>query len=326
MAQKFTKDVIKRSDGIGGFQGVPAMCGESSYDIARRNGFAGTEAEFLAQFAPDALVQGVQQLKSQVAAITPSKCAAAHNGIWGGRDLTNKYTIDQICNMIKAGTFDDLFIGDYIQVTINTSLGGTEVVKLYFAEFDTFLQNGDAALTRHHAVMVPKDCFNKTAHMNPTNDTTGAYFSSVMHATTLPIYAAALQSALNNHILTYRSLLSTSMNKDLDSMGGPGWKGASNGWEWKDVQLRLMSEPNLYGTVVCGSSLYDVGCNNTQFALFQLNPATKIAGLGNGGGRCWYWLSAVTSAAHFAGCSYNGGSSYYAASGLGGVRPYFLIG
>ena len=43
MARKFNTDVLKRSDGIGGFQGVPAMCGESSYDIARRNGFTGTE-------------------------------------------------------------------------------------------------------------------------------------------------------------------------------------------------------------------------------------------------------------------------------------------
>ena len=42
MARKFNTDVLKRSDGIGGFQGVPAMCGESSYDIARRNGFTGT--------------------------------------------------------------------------------------------------------------------------------------------------------------------------------------------------------------------------------------------------------------------------------------------
>ena len=107
-------------------------------------------------------------------------------------------------------------------------------------------------------------------------------------------------------------------------MGGPGWKGASNGWEWKDVQLRLMSEPNLYGTVVCGSSLYDVGCNNTQFALFQLNPATKIAGLGNGGGRHWYWLSAVTSATNFANCNNNGNSNNNNASNLNGVRPISL--
>ena len=326
MARKFTPEVLKTQDGTGQFRGVATMCGESSYEMARRIGFNGTEAEFLAQFAPDELVQGVTTLKGQVTAITPVKSAAAHNGIYRGIDLSTKYTIDQVCNMIKAGTFDDLFIGDYFPVTINTSLGGTEVVKLALADFDTFFNNGDTALTRHHAVMVPLDCFNRTAHMNPTNDTTGAYFSSVMHTTTLPIYAAALQSALNNHILTYRSLLTTSMNKDLDSMGGPGWKGASNNWEWKDTMLRLMSEPNVYGTVVCGSSLYDVGCNNTQFALFRLNPGKMVAGLGNGGGRHWYWLSAVACATTFAHCGYYGDSGGSYASVLRGVRPYFLIG
>ena len=262
----------------------------------------------------------------QVENLTPQKTAAAHNAIYRGKDLTDTYTIEQICSMISAGTFDDLYIGDTYTVTINTALGGTEVVKLVFADFDHFYQNGDTALTRHHAVMVPKDCFTTLAKMNDTNTTEGGYFSSAMHSTTLPVYAAALQTALSNHILTYRSILTTAMNANIKSMAGNDWNGAASSWEWKDVMLRLMSEVNLYGCHPLSSSFYDIGANNRQFNLFRHNPASIIAGKGNGGARQWYWLSAVTTSATFVHCGYNGNSSYGFASASDGVRPYFLIG
>ena len=228
MARKILNNVVKYRNASGSFVGMPAMCGESSYDIARRNGFTGTEAEFLAQFAPDELVTAFNELNTAVANITPQNNAAAHNAIYRGKDLTNIYTIDQICSRISAGTFDDLYIGDFITVTINTELGGSETVKLVLADFDTYYRNGDTELTRHHATMVPKDCFKTTAKMNDTNTSEGGYFSSKMHQETLPIYFAALQTVLNNHILTYRRLLSTAMDPNLDSAAHSGWKGAAS--------------------------------------------------------------------------------------------------
>lgn len=326
MAKKVSNNILKVANGAGGFTGVAAMCGESSYDIARRNGFTGTEAEFLTQFTPDELVQSVIQYKAAVDKLIPPNTAAAHNAIYRGKNLTGVYSDAEICSMISKGTFDDLFIGDYVVKQITTELGGTESVTCYFADFDTFYNNGDTALGRHHATMVPKDAFKTTAQMNATNTTEGGYFSSKMHQETLPIYAAALATAFSNHLLSHRSLLTTSMNPDLDAQGGAGWKGATNGWEWKDVQLRLMSEVQVYGATVFSSSGYDVGEANTQFNLFRHNPAAKIAGLGNNGGRYWYWLSAVTSAAGFASVSGRGASGSNSASNAGAVRPYFLIG
>lgn len=265
-------------------------------------------------------------LAALIAALTPPKTAAGHNAIYRGKDLTGVYTVEQICNMISAGTFDDLFIGDYFQVTINTSLGGTEVVKCVLADFDHFLQNGDTALTRHHAVVVPMDCFKTTAPMNASHTTEGAYYSSVMHTTTLPIYAAALQTALSNHILTYRSLLSNAMTPTIKSMAGNNWDGAASNWAWYDTMLRLMSEVNVYGCHPLSSSFYDIGANNRQFNLFRHNPAAIIAGLGNGGARQWYWLSAVASSLSFCRVNTGGYSSYLSAGISYGVRPYFLIG
>ena len=162
--------------------------------------------------------------------------------------------------------------------------------------------------------------------MNDTNVTTGGYVGSKMVTTTLPIYATALQTALKNHIITHRSLLTNSVATTGNSNAGAGHVGYSNNWAWTDTLLSLMSEIQLYGSTVLSSSFFDTGERNTQFNLFRHNPAAKIAGQGHGGGRMWYWLSAVVSASAFAYCYYNGGSNSNSASAEGCVRPYFLIG
>ena len=82
-----------------------------------------------------------------------------------------------------------------------------------------------------------------------------------------------------------------------------------------------MSEIQLYGSTVLSSSFFDTGERNTQFNLFRHNPAAKIAGQGHGGGRMWYWLSAVVSASAFANCNNNGNSNNNNASAEGCVRP-----
>ena len=264
-------------------------------------------------------------LKDQVDKMLVSG-AGSHNAIYRGKNLTNVYTVDQICTMISNGTFSDLFIGDYFDVSINTSLGGTETVRCVIADLDTFLLNGDTAVSKHHAVIVPKDCFKTTAKMNDTNVTTGGYVGSKMVTTTLPIYATALQTALNNHIISHRSMLTNSIATTGNSNAGAGFVGYSNNFAWTDTLLSLMSEIQLYGSTVFSSSFYDIGECNTQFNLFRHDPAKKIAGRGHGGERAWYWLSAVASASAFALCnSYGVGGNTYASDG-GCVRPYFLIG
>ena len=254
-----------------------------------------------------------------------SNSAAAHNSIYRGKNLTDVYTVDEICQRISAGTFEDLYIGDYFDISITTSLGGTETVRCVLAGFDIMWNNGDTAFTKHHAVIVPKDCFKTTAKMNDTNETTGGYAGSKMHTETLPVYAEALQTALNNHIISHRELLSTAVSTTGNSNAGAGFTGYASGWAWKDCLLRLMSEIQVYGSTVLSSSFYDTGNANIQFPLFRLAPNLKVAGLGHNGSRMWYYLSAVVSAAAFAYCDGNGGSGGNSAAGDGGVRPYFCI-
>lgn len=250
----------------------------------------------------------------------------AHNGIYRGKNLTNVYTNAQLSAMIQDGTFKDIYIGDYIEKTITTSLGGTEKVRLVFAGFDTFLHNGATDVTSHHAVMVPEDCFKTTAQMNATNVTTGGYLGSVMHTNVLPVYYAALNAALDSHILTHSRLLSNSVATSGTSMAGAGLVGYANNWTWADVNLCLMSEIMLYGSTVCSSSFYDTGDACLQLPLFALNPEMKRAYLGcDSGSRYNFWLCAVASSPFFAYCSDNGGANSTGASYSHGVRPYFLF-
>ena len=51
-----------------------------------------------------------------------SDSAAAHNSIYRGKNLTNVYTVDEICQRISAGTFKDLYVGDYFDISITTDL------------------------------------------------------------------------------------------------------------------------------------------------------------------------------------------------------------
>ena len=254
-------------------------------------------------------------------------CAASHNGIFRGKDLTNVYTIDEICERISNGTFEDLYIGDYFDVTINAE--GSEVVRCILAGFNMCLYNNDISFTSNHAVIVTKNCLTTTHSMNPTNTTVGGFAGSDMWETVIPLYNTAFGSVFGRHLLSHITLLTKVMNADLASNAGAGLKGASSDWGAYDTKLSLLSEIQVYGSKVFSSSFYDIGSDNLQFPLFALDPTARISGSGGTGNvntLQWYWLRNVASASRFASIDSGGASSYSDASGNLGVRPYFLIG
>lgn len=258
--------------------------------------------------------------------------AGFHNSIYRGVNLkthwglsTDSEVVNKVTTNIYNGSFEDLFIGDYFNVTIDTSLGGTETVTCVIAGFDIYMNCGDTALTRHHAVIVPKDCFKTTSQMNSSHTTNNAYKGSAMYQNILPIYASALQTALNNKIINHRELLSKSMNANTPSGAYSAWNGASSDWEWTDSLIELMSEPEVYGCRVLSSSFYDIGIAKSQLPLFRLNPG-MIQANRTGAGRQWYWLKAVAGSTAFCDVNYDGHADCDGAGYSYGVRPRFLIG
>ena len=84
-------------------------------------------------------------LITSLSAITNAQGAGAHSAIYRGAALGNTVSPAQY-NAIDAGTFDDLYIGDYW--TING-------VNWRIAAFDYYYNTGDTNCTTHHVVVVP---------------------------------------------------------------------------------------------------------------------------------------------------------------------------
>ena len=272
----------------------------------------------------------VVPLASDIQALQLENTAAAHNGVYRGKNLTGIYTLDQLSAKVQANDWSDLYIGDSIEVPMTSTRGGAETVRWLFAGFDWYINTGDTKLTQHHIVMVPENCFKDNAQMNATNTTEGADKGSEMYKTVLTDYAAAIKASgsFGSHVAKYRATLSNTMTSTVASGAGADWKGASTNWEWYDTELRLMTEVEVYGSRVFSSSLYDVGIGNRQLPLFQLAPQHFVCGHGLNPAetdRWAWWLSAVAAAARFAIVSGLGDAGSYLASGASGVRPLFLF-
>lgn len=234
--------------------------------------------------------------------------AGGHNSIFRGKNLGTSYT-SAMSKAIQAGTFDDLFVGDYL--TIN----GT-VYRV--AGFNLGKQIGNNTSMGNSMCLVPdSELYNAQMHNTDSgqytegaaaNNTTGAYANSDMRTSNL---AQATQKIVNDfgssHVISYRDILP---NATAD--------GQSSDWEWYDCKVELMSEVMVYGTKVWANSGYEVGCINSQLPLFALAPEYIHR-------RFDYWLRGVGGAADFTLVGYYGVANYYGASGSLGVRPLFFV-
>lgn len=228
--------------------------------------------------------------------------AGAHNGIYRGKYLGSAVTDEQYA-AISAGTFEDLYIGDY------WTIGG---VNYRIAAFDYYLNCGDTATTAHHAVIVP-DTALYSAQMNTSHITTGGYVGSAMYKTNLATAKTTIKEAFSGHALSHRIYLTNAVSNGKASAGA-----------WCDSEVDLMNEQMVYGSgifspVSDGSTIpknYRVA--KSQLPLFALDPS-KI------GIRVRYWLRDVTSDVAFTLVDNTGLAGYIGAGNSFGVRPAFCI-
>ena len=238
-----------------------------------------------------------------VASIVASN-AGAHNSIFRGKYLGTSVTAAQYA-AIKAGTFDDLFIGDYW--TING-------INWRIAAFDYYLGTGNTALATHHAVIVP-DTGLDTQKMNDSNVTTGGYVGSQMYTTNIATARTKINSAFSGHVLKHEFYLSNTVAN-----------GKVTGAAKVQQDVVLMSERNVYGQSIISSECNDGSAgpgwytyDKTQFPLFLLAPEFIQKE------RNYYWLRDVASASSFACVSYGGSATWNSASYSDRVRPAFSI-
>lgn len=138
-----------------------------------------------------------------------------------------------------------MYIGDYFDITINTSYTANEIVSCVLAGFDMYLNACDRKFEDHHAVIVPKNYVNQTNKMNQEPTVEGGFVGSYMWTTVLPIYKDALQSVFGEHLLVRKTLLTNATNNNI-----------SSSWRWFDAYISLLSEVQLCGNRLIGSSFY----------------------------------------------------------------------
>ena len=244
---------------------------------------------------------------------------ASHNAIYRGKVLvdttggTAPYTRSQLQALVNAGNFSDIYVGDEIRVNIDNKLARFIVMAL-----DWYINVGDTPLTSHHLVLVPKDSLG-TAQMNGTDTTTGAYIGSAMFKAHLPEFATKISTALDSHILTWRSLMSNDINTTAVAAG------CADGWAWTDTNCRLLNEVDVYGSSIYGNA-YDVGESNRQLPGFAMNPELLVKLNPEDNSRGAWWLCAVASSTQFTDVYGTGGADYTRASTAIGVVPKVLFG
>lgn len=228
--------------------------------------------------------------------------SGAHNAVYRGKRLGTEPTEAEYA-AIDAGTFDDMYIGDY------WDKGG---IKYRIAAFNYFLHTGDTECTTNHVVIVPDTCLYN-AVMNSTNTTAGGYVGSAMYKKNLEQAKTTIKSAFSGHVLKHRiNLVNVVAN------------GRTSSRAWCDSEVDLMCEQMVYGSGIFSpvSNGSDIPGNflveKSQLPLFQHEPS-RICN------REAWWLMDVISNFDFANIYNYGNANSSAASATRGVRPFFCI-
>ena len=184
--------------------------------------------------------------------------AGGHNAIYRGNNLGASVTAEQYA-AIAAGTFDDLYIGDY------WTIGG---VNYRIAAFDYYYRSGDNIdITTHHVTLVPDTALYSHV-MNDTDTTEGGYIGSKMNTTGLANARTTINNAFGSaHILTRREIFTNAVSN-----------GKPSGGSWYDTTIYLMTEQNVYGSrffapAPDGTTIpYQYVVDKSQYPLFAFRP------------------------------------------------------
>ena len=223
--------------------------------------------------------------------------AINRRNVYRGKNLGTAVTAAQKA-AIQAGTFDDLFIGDYWVIN---------GVNWVIADMDYWYNCGDTPFTNHHLVIVPStSLYNAT--MNATNTTVGGYVGSLMYTENLNDAKTTISTAFGDMLLTHREYLVNAVTSGYPSAGA-----------WFNSTVELMNEIMVYGSHIYTPAGTRYTINKQQLSLFRLNPRAINY-------RVSIWLRDVVSSSYFAFVHVYGHAHCLGASYSIGVRPAFAIG
>lgn len=243
-----------------------------------------------------------------------------HRNIFRGKNLGSKITAEQQA-AIAAGTFDDLYIGDYWELDVTIDGNTIEKVKWRIVDIDYWLGTGNAECTYHHVVVMPDNPIcNRSMHSSAS--TAQGYANSSLRQS---IYATGpgdlgrqLVDLINNDlgalVVDHDEFLTTLASNGVPTDGA-----------WRTSVFEIPSEIMMYGHNVFGVTNDGVSDPHlftnslTQLALFRLCPKFIV------NSRTRYWLRDIVSATQFAIVLEAGNANRAKASSSYGVRPVVAI-
>lgn len=293
--------------------------GKSAYEIAKDNGYTGTEQQWL-----ESLIGAGQweTLDTRTELLKSTNNYETRNSISRGISLGNTFTAEQAA-AIASGSFDGLPLGGNWNITVPsyswTDSAGTVhnesspgAIHFRIAAFDYF--RNTKGLPPHHIVVVTDNPLFSAA-MHSSNDNSVGYLGTNMVTNHLKRAEALVKAAFGaNHIIEHQSYLCNAMTD-----------GHPTGVEWATRTVDLMSEQMVFGGKICGSAntgsssiMNNTECK-TQLPLFLYMPAI-IRSTSN------YWLRDPAAPHNFVFVHTNGNVSYTTATTSAGVRPYVCVG
>lgn len=262
----------------------------------------------------------------------------AHNSIYRGKFLGTSVTAAQ-WTAIAAGTFEDLYIGDY------WTIGSQDWV---ICDFDYYIRCGSTDITQHHVVMMPRTGMtipegtplygtsktigfesgeSSTAFKwNSANSTNGGYKYSSMRR----IVMKAANTVVINAFEAAHVLPITELYPDPSDANASG---VASNWAWYTDNQDLIKAKSICDlcneTMVVGQQVwgrgsnytimgYEIGMDKYQLSIFKLDRS--FANI-----RVHWWLRSVGSTTNTALITNTGELTGGGAANAFAVRPRFLL-
>lgn len=291
--------------------------------------------------------------------------AESHNNLFRGANLTSKYTVAQFYTKVHAGDFSDLYLGDYINVSLSTNLY-QKFTGSAFAEGTTYYERSgehpswtyaattdteyDSSKTYYTMSVVNETVAMMIAHFNYFYNCGDSSVVNYNHVILIPRTRLKTTSYMNPTHTTTGAYYNSEMHQTILPCYAAAFSTALEGHvrTWRDILTTVMTPttPSMAGNGFNGAATTRAWQNTNirlmnEVMVYGCHPWSSS---GNDIGidnrqlavfrfispvqyeRDYCWLSSVVSSQYFANV-YNGGiASCHGASYATSVRPLIVFG
>lgn len=210
-----------------------------------------------------------------------------HTGGIRGQNLGSSYTADQKA-AIAAGTFDDIYVGDYWEIS---------GIKYYIVDIDYYLGYGNPTPTsEHHVIVLPDKVLSAQGYAMDTP----YYAASSVFSTYLPAIASQLETLFGSYLISQPMTLFAS---------------STSSWINAKCVLPSMIQLQGYSQQISHNLIQQ---KSEMFAYFRYKKDLFAADQR-------YWLRDTEGSGTYAFVTQNAQVYFHASSNNYYMRPYFIL-